>query len=55
MKESSTDLTTEQKIELMTLASKIDIDLGRSSTSLDQMIINYQKMIKEITSTSKKN
>ena len=46
------ELSIEQKIELMNLASKVGIELGKSSASIEQVIANYQKIIKEITSAA---
>lgn len=52
MAKNNNSLTTEQKIELMTLATKIDIEFSKSTPSLEQVIKNYKQMIKEITATS---
>lgn len=46
--------TIDQKIQLMTLASKIGLDMGAYSIDIDKTISNYNKMVEAITATGEK-
>lgn len=46
---NASDLTIQQKIDLMTLATKTGLGIGQISTEIDTAISNYEKMVKAIT------
>lgn len=49
------NLTIDQKIELITLASKIGLKIGCSSTDIKTVINNYLELTKTVTEEKRVN